>query len=176
MGGELTEIVTVKLAGAQFEESLSKMPPYAKRKPDHASQNEEVLVAESNGVVYGAVSVSSRNTSCVAGRWRHGFEKRLDNLTCTVSGGWISKLYVFPEYRNHGIGTKLIVSALERLGERRFSEAYVGIYVRNEFRKVSEEIFRNNGFKRVGSCICPIVDGHCRGMLLKKTIGSTKQQ
>ena len=173
---DLAETVSIKLSDGQFAQFLIRMPPYAKRKPDFASWDEDVLVAEKHGVVYGAVSVSSRNTSCVAGQWRKSFEKRLENLTCTVNGGWISKLYVFPEYRNHGIGTMLIEAAAKRLRERAFSEVYAGIYVKNEFRKVSEDIFRKNGFKEVGSCICPLPDGHCRGLLLKKTIGSTKQQ
>jgi len=169
-------MVTVKLAGGQFDEALLKMPPYAKRKPDDASKSEDVLVAEDNGVICGAVSVGSRGLSCVAGRWKRRYEKDLDKASCRVSGGWISKLYVFPEYRNHGVGTRLIASATERLGERGFSEIYAGIHVRNEFRKVSEDIFRKSGFKRVGSCICPISNGHCRGVLLKKTISPFKQQ
>jgi GNAT superfamily N-acetyltransferase len=96
-------------------------------------------------------------------------------MVSKVSGGWISKLYVFPEYRRQGIGTKLVEEALERLKEKEFTEAYAGIYVKNEFRKVSEHIFEKNGFKRVGFCICFLTNGHCRGVLLEKTIGTKKQ-
>ena len=164
---------SVRLADGSSEESLLKMPPYAKRKPDYSSQGEIVLVADGNGVICGAVSISSKDISCVVGKWRSGFEKRLDKLTRTVSGGWISKLYVYPEYRNHGIGTKLVAAAVEHLGNR-CSEVYAGIYVGNEFRKVSEEIFRKSGFKRVGSCICLLSDGHCRGILFKKNVASAE--
>ena len=166
--------VSVRLADGSREESLLRMPPYAKRKPDRTSQGEEVLVAERSSVICGAVSVSSKDISCLAGRWKRSYEKGLDKLTRMVSGGWISKLYVFPEYRNRGVGTRLVVAATERLRERGFSEVYTGINVKNEFREVSEDIFGKNGFKRVGSCVCLVPDGYCRGALLKKTIDLTK--
>jgi ribosomal protein S18 acetylase RimI-like enzyme len=152
------------------------MPPYSKSKLDCLSGGEDVLVAESNGVVLGAVSISHKDISCVYGEWRDGFEQCLNNLASKVSGGWTSKLYVFPEYRRQGIGTKLVKEAIERLKKKEFTEAYAGIYVENECRTVSEHIFQKNGFRRVGSCICFLTEGHCRGVLLKKTIASGEQR
>jgi hypothetical protein len=70
----------VRLASRLYEESLLKMPPYSKSEVDCLSCNEAVLVAESNGVVYGAVSISRKDISCVRGEWRSGFAQRLDKL------------------------------------------------------------------------------------------------
>lgn len=167
--------ISVRLANGQHEAWLLKMPPYAKSKHSCPLCNDDILVAENNGVVYGAVNVSYKDILCVPGRWRTGFEQRLGKLTCKVSGGWISKLYVFPEYRYHGIGTMLVEKALEHLKEKGFTEAYAGIYVKNEFRKESKNIFKTNGFKRIGHCICFLTEGHCRGVLLKKTFASTEK-
>lgn len=167
--------VSVRLASGRDEESLLRMPPYLKSKPECLPCREDVLVAENDGAVYGAVSIGRKDILCVHGEWRDRFEQRLNSLVSEVSGGWISKLYVFPEYRRRGVGTKLVEEALERLKEKGFAEAYAGIYVKNKFRKVSERIFKRNGFSRVGSCVCFLADGHCRGVLLKKAMVSGGQ-
>lgn len=60
----------MRLANGQDAGSLVQMPPYARSKLDCLSCNEDVLVAESNGVVYGAVSVSHKDISCVHGLLR----------------------------------------------------------------------------------------------------------
>jgi GNAT superfamily N-acetyltransferase len=164
--------VRVRLASGRDRESLLRMPPYLKSSRECPSRKEDVLVAVNGGVVYGAVSVSRKDILCVHGEWRDRFERRLNSLVSEVSGGWISKLYVFPEYRRRGVGTKLVGEALEHLREKGFAEAYAGIYVKNRFRNVSERIFKRNGFNGVGSCVCFLVDGHCRGVLLKKAIVS----
>ena len=174
MASKLLETVTVRLAGV-CEESLLKMPPYAKRKPDCLSCNEDVLVAENNGVVRGAVSVSHKDILYVPGVWRSAFGQRLEELTRTLSGGWISKLYVLPEYRYQGVGTKLVEAAMRHSREKGFDEVYAGIYVKNEFREVSTDIFRKLGFGRVGSCICSLSDGFCRGVLLKRSLSLVRQ-
>jgi GNAT superfamily N-acetyltransferase len=149
------------------------MPPYSLCKLDRLSPREEVLVAESNGVIFGAVSISHKDISYVYGDWKDEFQQFLKNLLSKISGGWISKLYVFPKYRCQGIATELVKEAVERLKENKFTEAYAGINAKSKFRKISENVFKNNGFKRVGSCICFFTQGNCRGVLLKKTIGSS---
>ncbi len=169
------ESVVVRLADG-CEESLLEMPPYAKHRPECLSCEEDILVAENKGVPRGAVSVSHKDILYVPGVWRNAFAQRLNDLTQTISGGWISKLYVLPECRYHGVGTKLVDAAVKRLSERGFTEAYVGIYVKNDFRVVSKDIFRDRGFKGVGSCICFLKDGYCRGVLLKKPIASFAQE
>jgi GNAT superfamily N-acetyltransferase len=174
MASNVLESVIVKLADGS-EESLLKMPPYVKHRPECLSCEEDILVAENKGVTYGAVSVSHKDILYVPGVWRNAFAQRLNDVTRTISGGWVSKLYVLPEYRYHGVGTRLVEEAVKRLGERGFTEAYVGIYVKNDFRAVSKDIFRNLGFKGLGSCICLLKEGYCRGVLLKKTMFSTKQ-
>jgi len=157
-------------------ESLLKMPPYSKSKPDLLSGGEDILLAENDGKILGAVSVSNKNISCVLGEWKGGFEQCLDNLVWKLSKGWISKLYVFPEHRYQGHGTKLVEEAVKRLGEKNFTEAYAGIYIKNEFRNVSRHVFENNGFEKIGSCVCSVASGHCRGTLLRKTITCGKQR
>jgi GNAT superfamily N-acetyltransferase len=148
------------------------MPSYSKSPRDCLSSREDVLVAENDGVVLGAVSVGHKDISCILGKWEDGFEKRPNDLVSKISGAWISKLYVFPEYRYRGVGTKLVREAAEHLKGKKLTEVYAGIYVKNRFRKVSERLFESNGFKSVGSCMCFLAKGHCRGILLRKTISA----
>lgn len=150
------------------------MPCYCKRKCDLLLREEDVLVADREGLIQGAVSVSSKKISLVYGDWKEGFEPSEANLIQLVSRGWISKLFVFPEYRNQGIGAKLVEEALSFLEKRNFTEAYAGIYVQNEFRDVSHHIFEKACFKKIGSCVCLLIDGYCRGTLLKREISSSE--
>jgi len=161
----------VRPATKHDEKSLLKMRPYAKCGLGFPC-SEEILLAVNNGKVLGAVSVCHKDISYVYGEWKGGFEQCLNNLIKKVSSGWISKLYVFPEHRHRGIGTKLVEEAVEHLKQKNFNEVYAGIYVKNKFRNVSQHVFEKNGFAKIGSCICPLSKGHCRGTLLKKTIQS----
>jgi len=152
------------------------MPSYAKGYSDGLLfGKDDILVAEMNGVVRGAISVGFKEILCLSGRWRNGFEQQLDTVTTHLSGGWISKLYVFPEYRYQGLGTLLVKKAMEHLEKKGIVDTYAGVYVKNEFRKLSKDIFRKNGFKKYGYCICPLADGFCRGELLRN-IASTKKE
>jgi GNAT superfamily N-acetyltransferase len=166
--------IKVRLATEGDNESLLNMPSYSKN--CSGRRREDVLVAETGGVILGAVSVGHKDISCVLGNWNDGFVKNLSSLVNNVSGAWISKLYVFPEYRCRGIGTRLVREAVEHLKGKKFSEVYAGIYVQNKFRELSEDVFRDNGFESVGSCICFLDKGHCRGILLRKTFGSGEQR
>jgi GNAT superfamily N-acetyltransferase len=166
----------VRLATSEDSEVLLKMPPYSNSKLDFLSCRDEVLVAENDGVVYGAVSISRKDISYVDGEWRAEFEQCLHSFISKVSGYWISKLYVFPKYRYQGVATELVKEAIEHLKRKNFSEAYAGINTKNQFRPVSEHVFKKNGFKRIGSCVCFFTSGNCRGVLLKKTIGPIEQK
>lgn len=168
--------MNVRLATKQDVESLQKMPPYSKSMPVLLSGGEDILLAENDGIILGAVSVSNKDISCVLGEWKGGFEQCLENQVWKLSKGWISKLYVFPEYRCQGVGTKLVEEAVRHLKKRNFTEAYAGIYVKNEFKDVSYQVFKNNGFEKIGSCICSLVKGNCRGTLLRRTISSSKER
>lgn len=168
--------VNVKLATKKDSTVLLNMPPYSKCGRDCLSCSEDVLVAENSGIIYGAVSISSKDISYVEGEWRDEFEKCPTDFLSMVSGGWISKLYVFQQYRNQGIATELVKNAIARLKEKDFTEAYAGINVKNPFSAVSEHVFKKNGFKRIGSCICFLNPRRCRGILLKKTIGPIEQK
>ena len=93
-----------------------------------------------------------------------------------VSGLWISKLFVLSEYRNLGIGKRLVEEALKYIEKKNGTEAYAGINIKNEFSYVSTRIFDKNGFGKVGSCICPLANGYCRGALFRKTFVFNKQR
>ena len=168
--------IYVRLGTKKDSEVLLKMPPYSKCRRDCDSCSEEVLVAEKNGVIYGAVSISGKDISYIDGEWRDEFEKCPTNFLSMVSGGWVSKLYVFQDYRNHGVATELVKKAIVRLKEKNFTEAYAGINVKNPFSAVSEHVFEKNGFKRIGSCLCFYNPRRCRGLLLKKLIGPIEQK
>lgn len=170
IGAKQVNSISFRLANGQCVAPLLKMPPYRSSKLGCKPCIEDVLVAESNGVVYGAINISNREILFVPGTWRNDFARRVNDLAQKVSGGWLSKLFVFPEYRYHGIGAMLVERAVEHLKEKGFSDAYSGIYVRNEFRKESTDIFKINGFKRIGTCICFLPEGHCIGVLLKKAL------
>ena len=161
--------ICVRPVTALDKEPLSKMPPYSRSMADDFSCSEDILVADSNGLVYGAVSVSRKEVSCVSGEWRNDFDQHLPSLTKVV-GGWISKLFVLPEYRHKGIGTRLVEEAIEHARKKEFAEAYAGIYVKNMCRIFSLHIFVKLGFKQVGSCICFLTNGQCRGLLLEKEL------
>jgi GNAT superfamily N-acetyltransferase len=129
------------------------------------------LVAENNGVIYGAVSVSSKDILYIKGEWRDEFEKCPNDFSSMVSGGWISKLYIFQKHRHRGVATQLVKQAVARLKEKNFAEVYAGINVKNPLCAVSEQVFKKNGFKRIGSCLCFFNPRRCRGVLLKKILG-----
>jgi epoxyqueuosine reductase QueG/GNAT superfamily N-acetyltransferase len=164
---------TVRLATENDAKSLAEMHPYTK----HCSSlplEEEILVAEAAGKVLGAVSVGHKEIACLPKEWRSCSRQPTLSDVRKVSGPWISKLFVLPEYRYHGIGTKLVREAVKHLEKRGFTEFYAGVYIKNAYREVSLELFKDNGFQDAGSCICFLSEGHCQGTLLKKSIASSK--
>ena len=146
--------------------SLLKIPQYSQVSYPY---EEDILVAESNAEILGAVSVGQWNITCVLGKWTNNHEN-LNGIAERIRGPWISKLYVFPEYRLQGIGTKLLEGAVEFQKSKGSKEVYSGIYIRNRSRPISPHIFDKCGFKEIGSCICPLPKGYCRGTLLKKNL------
>ncbi len=163
----------VRLAAKHDVESLLKIPAYSKCVVAFPFE-EEILVAERDGKVLGAISVVHKDITYVSGEWNEGYESSLNTLMEKVSGCWISKLYVFPEYRLKGIGTKLVEETVKYLNEKGLTEAYSGIYIRNDFRNISQHIFEKCGFKKFGSCICSLTEGYCRGILFKRLITSSE--
>jgi len=152
--------------------SLLEIPSYSKC--DSVLAFEDVFVAERDGKVVGAVSIGHKEITYISGDWKDAGKQPLDAEMQKISGPWISKLFVFPEYRYQGIGTKLVEETIKHLRNKGATEAYAGIYIKNAFREVSREIFKDNGFKEIGSCICLLQEGYCQGTLLKKTITSTE--
>ncbi|MBN1245161.1 GNAT family N-acetyltransferase [Candidatus Bathyarchaeota archaeon] len=170
--------VTVRLATTKDCESLLKMPPYSNCKFDCLLCSEDVLVAEKNGVVIGAVSISYKDISYVPGERKPEFNGCLNDRVSQVSGVWISKLYILPEYRSQGVATKVTKEAIEYIKKNSFTEAYAGVNTKNMFRKISEHVFEKNGFKKIGSCICFLTQNgqNCAGTLLKKTIKPSEKK
>jgi GNAT superfamily N-acetyltransferase len=160
--------IIVRIAGQNDTVSLQEMPPYRNAK-DTFLEN-EILIAESDGKVVGAVTISQRDISFITGKWKNSNEQILKDLIEKVVGLWISRFYVFPEHRHKGVGTTLLKEAVRYLTERGATTAYAGIYVKNVFRKSTCRIFKKLGFKKIGSCICFIPEGYCRGTLLKKQL------
>ena len=149
--------------------SLQEMPPYSKARIAFPFK-EDILIAESDGKVFGAVTISQRNISFMSGKWKNSNEQYLNDLIQEVAGVWISRLYVFPEHRHKGVGTKLLKETIRYLKEKDATTVYAGIYAKNLFRESTNRIFKKLGFKRIGSCICFIPEGYCRGTLLKKQL------
>jgi GNAT superfamily N-acetyltransferase len=160
--------IEVRTAAGHDTESLLKMPPYSGGGLTFPFR-EEILVAEDKGAVVGAVSVGDKEISPVYGEWNEEFERCLNKFE-KVTSRMISRLYVLPAYRYRGIGTKLVEEAVRHVNEKGFNEVYAGIYIGNNFRDISQHIFEKNGFAKIGSCICFLSKGYCRGTLLKRTI------
>ena len=164
--------IIIRLATKHDIESLLRMPPYSRGCIVFPFE-EDILVAERDGDVVGVISVGHRDTDYVSGEWKDSYEHCLNAVLKKVSSCWISKLYVLPEHRCQGIGTTLVKRAVRFLKERGFTEAYASIYIKNEFRETSRRIFEGNGFDEIGSCICRLSQGYCRGTLLRCTLRSS---
>ena len=169
-------LVDIRLATRKDCEVLLTMPPYSKCGRNCESCSEDVLIAENNDIIYGAVSISNKDISYIDGEWRADFEKCPTDFLSMVSGGWVSKLYVFQKYRHRGVATELVKQAVANLKEKNFTEAYAGINVKNPLCAVSEHVFEKNGFKRIGSCLCFFNPRRCRGVLLKKTFAPIEKE
>jgi epoxyqueuosine reductase QueG/GNAT superfamily N-acetyltransferase len=165
--------ITVRPATKYDINSILEMPSYSRASVAFPFK-EDILVAERDGKVLGAVSIGHKNIAYVCGERKNSCKQSLDIEMQRVSGPWISKLFVFPEHRYQGIGTKLIEESVRYLKDKGSSEVYAGIHTRNVFREVSHQVFKDNGFREIGSCICPLPDGYCQGALLKKTIESSE--
>jgi epoxyqueuosine reductase QueG/GNAT superfamily N-acetyltransferase len=165
--------VNVKLATKDDLRSLAEMPPYSEASIDFPSK-EDILIAEGDGKVLGAVSIGRKDISFSSNKPIDSCKLFDNNELHKVSGPWISKLFVFPAYRYQGIGTKLVEEAIEYLKEKGFAEVYAAIYIKNPFRVVSREIFEIKGFTKIGSCVCKLSEGYCQGTLLKKVITSSE--
>jgi len=167
--------INIRSATSQDTSSILEMPPYSKCTYNQLSYEENIIIAEDEKKIIGAVSCGSKKISFIDRDWKDDFEQCSGSLK-EVTGSWISKLYIFPKYRNQGIGINLVKAALENLEQKNVTEVYAGIYIKNEYREISTHIFEKNGFKRIGSCVCPLDIGYCRGILLKKRFSKQRQQ
>jgi epoxyqueuosine reductase QueG/GNAT superfamily N-acetyltransferase len=167
------DLTTVKPATKRDIKFLLEMPSYF-RSGVAFPFKEYILIAERDGKVLGAVSVGQRDVSYVPGERKDSSIDPSNTEMQRVSGPWISKLYVFPEYRFQGVGTKLVEESIKYLSKKGFDGAYAGIYIKNKFREVAMQVFKANGFQEIGSCICFLSKGYCQGILLKKMTTSAE--
>jgi GNAT superfamily N-acetyltransferase len=149
--------------------SLLEMPSYFRSNVDFPFL-EDILVAERDGKILGAVSIGHKDIACISGELEDDKMQPLNTEMQRISGPWISKLFVFPGYRYQGVGTRLVEESVKHLRKKGFTEAYAGIYIKNAFKEVSRQVFEDNGFEQIGSCVCFLPKGYCQGTLLKKAI------
>ena len=79
--------------------------------------------------------------------------------------GYIQTIAVIPEWRNHGIGSKLIKFAEERI----FREAPNVFICVSSFNPNAQRLYARLGYERVGELKDYVVAGHSE-FLLRKTI------
>lgn len=58
----------------------------------------------------------------------------------------VKKLYINKEYRNHGLGKKLLDTAIEHIKEKEYESIYVGT---NEYFKNAIKFYQKYGFKYI---------------------------
>lgn len=80
--------------------------------------------------------------------------------------GYIQTIGVIPEWRNCGIGTRLIKFAEERI----FRESKNVFLCVSSFNTEAQKLYQRLGYKRVGELKDYIVRGHSE-ILMRKTIG-----
>ena len=167
-----TVVITVRPACEYDTSSLLEMPPYS-RGSVILPFKEDILVAEANGKLIGAISIGHKDITYATGKITSSTSCFSDDRIVEmrrISGPWISKLFVLPEYRFQGTGKKLVQETVKFLRDKGFSEAYVGIHIKNPFREISCQVFRDVGFREIGSCICPLPNGYCHGALLERIV------
>ena len=166
--------VTVRPATTHDRRFLLSIPQYSGS--EVFPSREDILIAEKDGKILAAISIGLNKITCIRGEWEDCYEQDLKTTGARglekVTGYWLSKLYVLPEYRHKGIGTKLLEESVKYLEDKGITETYAGIYIKNRFRNISHRIFEKNGFTKFGSCICFLSEGYCRGTLLKRLIHS----
>jgi len=80
--------------------------------------------------------------------------------------GYIQTVAVKPEWRNKGIGSKLMEFAEDRI----FSESPNAFLCVSSFNKKAQSLYKRLGYEKIGELKDYIVPGHSE-ILLRKTIG-----
>jgi ribosomal protein S18 acetylase RimI-like enzyme len=80
--------------------------------------------------------------------------------------GYIQTIAINPEWRNKGVGSRLIAFAEKRI----FSERPNVFLCVSSFNKKAQKLYRRLGYQKVGALKDFIVSGHSE-ILLRKTIG-----
>jgi ribosomal-protein-alanine N-acetyltransferase len=84
--------------------------------------------------------------------------------------GYIQSVAILPEWRNQGIGTKLIQFAEERIF-RDFPNVFMCV---SSFNENAQRLYTRLGYERIGELKDYIVSGHAE-ILLRKTIGPLRE-
>lgn len=130
---------------------------------DSIPKDEEIIVAEENGRILGAVTIGYKRFHFIPGKSKIRFW----TLKKTETNAWVFRLFVREDQRSKSIGKQLVkrvVSHLERKGKKTL---YAGI-ARGPFNNVSRRVFLSSGFSDVGSCVC--LRRSCVGTLMKSQL------
>lgn len=84
---------------------------------------------------------------------------------CGVFIGYVQSVYVMPEWRNKGIGSRLLKFAEDRI----FSETPNVFVCVSSFNKKAQELYKRLGYEIIGELKDYIISGHSE-ILLRKTI------
>lgn len=79
--------------------------------------------------------------------------------------GEIRQLYVRAEFHGHGLGTRLLVTALDWLVSRNRTPLYVGVWSRNDG---AQRLYGRFGFRKIGEYEFAVGQQRDREFILKK--------
>ena len=139
-------------------ESLTELLYY--QNLDNIPEDEEIIVAEENGRILGAVTGGSKKFHYVSGRNR----LRFWGLKKVETNAWIHGLFVREDQRSRGIGKQLVKNMVAYLRKRGIKTLYAGI-APGPFKEVSKKVFLASGFVDIGSCVC--LRRFCIGTLME---------
>lgn len=125
-------------------------------------KNEEILVAEENGVILGAVSTEHRKIRYVPSASKFPFR-----IKKVETDAWVFRLFVREDRRSRGLGKKLLGNMVTHLRKKKIKTLYAGV-AGGPFQEIAKKAFLAAGFTELGHCICVSVRAHrvCLGNLL----------
>ena len=121
-----------------FYENLIELP-----------EDEEILVAEENGTILGAVSAKHKKIRYIPKASKLQFW----SLRNIETNAWIYRLFVREDQRSKGLGKELVMNMATYLCAKGIKTLYAGIE-HGPFKEISRRVFLAAGFTDLGYCIC----------------------
>ncbi|MBY0123751.1 GNAT family N-acetyltransferase [Bacillus sp. S/N-304-OC-R1] len=133
-----TEYETQKILSHSLEVTKEATVGYVDATPGKAHQivsqflmdGGYYLIYTNNNVIYGWIGIGKN------------FDYYTDEMV-----GFITELYVLPQYRGQGIGEKLCHAALKQLKYERYRRVQLNVFNGNR----AKQLYRNLGFQEVSS-------------------------